>query len=63
METKIKQTSVEQVKVKMDFSNGFVVNLMGKKGGVSFLWRKDDEIHIVNFSNSYIHAKVYDQEA
>lgn len=63
METKIEQKSIKHVKVKMDFPNGFVVNPVGKKGGVVLLWHKDDEVDIFNLSNSHIHTKFHTLEA
>lgn len=51
------------VKHKIDFQNVFVVNPVGKKGGLTLFWKSDQPIEVVNYSNYHIHLKIHGPEA
>jgi hypothetical protein len=58
-ETKLRQTKMECIRLKLGFSNMFMVDCMGKSGGLSLLWDKESGIEIQNFSQRHINATIH----
>jgi hypothetical protein len=56
METKLRQKKMERLKSKMGFQNFFVVDCVGRSGGLALLWREDLELEIQNYSCRHINA-------
>jgi hypothetical protein len=50
METKLWTQKMEIIHYKMGFSNLFVVDSVGKSGGLALFWGDDIEVEIQNFS-------------
>jgi hypothetical protein len=58
METKCSRVRVEVVRVKLGFTRAFMVDLVGRNGGLALLWKDDSEVEIQNFSRRHINAIV-----
>jgi exonuclease III len=58
METKSQSIRLEKVRVRIGFDNVFVVNSVGKSGGLALLWRNDICVEIQNYSRHHINAVV-----
>lgn len=57
METKGSKSLLESVKRKIRFTNCFVVESIGKSGGLALMWNEDTLLNIVNYSQFHIHSK------
>jgi hypothetical protein len=62
METKSVKNKMDRIRVKLGYTGLFVVDSIGKSGGLAFLWNVYDSIYIQNFSRQYIHAEVHSCE-
>jgi hypothetical protein len=58
METKCSRVCVEVVRVKLGFTRAFMVDLVGRNGGLALLWKDDSEVEIQNFSRRHINTTV-----
>jgi hypothetical protein len=58
METKSRQPKMETIRVKLGFDGLFVVNPVGRSGGLALLWRDGDDLRIQNFTRRHINAEV-----
>jgi exonuclease III len=58
METKSRNKRMETVRVRIGFANLFVVECIGKSGGLALLWNDEINVEIQNFSRHHINAKV-----
>ena len=58
METKLQSVRMEKVRVRIGFDNVFVVNSVGKSGGLALLWRNDICVEIQNYSQHHINAVI-----
>jgi exonuclease III len=58
METKLRTNKMERVRVLLGFENMFVVDSVGKSGGLALLWTVDVGVEIQNYSRRHINAKV-----
>jgi hypothetical protein len=56
IETKLHQRKIESVRLKLGFPNMFVVECVGKSGGLALLWETDCEVVIQNFTCRHINA-------
>jgi hypothetical protein len=56
METKLRRKKMEFVRMKMGFPNMFVVDCVGKGGGLALLWDGGVEAEIQNFSQRHINV-------
>jgi hypothetical protein len=56
METKLGKNKMELIRIKMGFSNLFVVDSVGRSGGLALLWDDDTELEIQNYSRRHINA-------
>ncbi|XP_059458992.1 uncharacterized protein LOC132188495 [Corylus avellana] len=58
METKLRSNKMEKVRWKLGFNNMFVVDCVGKSGGLAMLWQNEAGAEIQNFSRRHINATV-----
>lgn len=58
METKIQSRKLKVVQQKLGFEYGLEVNLVGRKGGLTFLCSSKVEMEIINYSGFHIYALV-----
>ncbi|XP_059436088.1 uncharacterized protein LOC132169016 [Corylus avellana] len=58
METKLCNTRMERVRLQLGFDNMFVVDSVGRSGGLALMWQYDSGVEILNFSRRHINAKV-----
>jgi exonuclease III len=58
METKLRSYRVEGIKIRMGFRNVFVVDCVGKSGGLALMWSDDIQVDIQNYSRRHINAVV-----
>lgn len=58
METKLRTIKMEWVKIQLEFDNMFVVDCVGKSGGLALLWTTHARVKIKNFSRRHINAMV-----
>jgi hypothetical protein len=56
METKMRQGKMERIRCLLGFNNLFVVDSVGKSGGLALLWKEEADLEIQNFSRRHIHA-------
>lgn len=50
--------NVERAKRILQMDGCFVVDPLGRNGGLVVLWRRDIEVEIVNYSTNHVHIKV-----
>jgi hypothetical protein len=50
METKLRQVKMERIRYSLGFNNLFVVDSVGKSGGLALLWNEDAGLEIQNYS-------------
>jgi hypothetical protein len=60
METLSKKNQLEKVRCKMGFEGLFVVDPVGRSGGLALLWKEANSLEIFNYSRSHIQAMVKD---
>jgi exonuclease III len=58
METKLRSEKMERVRVQLGFEHMFVVDSVGKSGGLALFWAVDIGVEIQNYSRRHISAKV-----
>jgi hypothetical protein len=58
METKCSKVHMEVVRIKLGFAGAFIVDSVGRSGGLALLWKDDKEVEIQNFSRRHINAVV-----
>jgi hypothetical protein len=58
METKTRHKRIEFLKMKLGMENMFVVDSVGRSGGLALLWKEDFNLSIQNFSRRHINAVV-----
>lgn len=61
METRIDKTNLERVKRRLGFAGCLTVNALGRKGGLSLLWKRDSGVEIVSYTQGHILAWVEDE--
>lgn len=50
---------MDSVKIKLGFDSNFVINPMGRKGGMAMLWKFDFRIEVKQYSNHHIHLSIF----
>jgi hypothetical protein len=63
METKSSKNKMETVWVKHGFRGLFVVDPIGRSGGLALIWCEENELTIQNFSKRHINAEVCQQNS
>ena len=61
METKSNKLKMERLRVRMGFEGMFIVDPMGRSGGIALMWKKGDEFEIQNYTLRHISAIVRPQ--
>jgi exonuclease III len=61
METKLRKLKLESIRTKLAFENMFVVDCVGKSGGLALFWEEGWEVEVQNYSHRHINAIVRDQ--
>jgi hypothetical protein len=56
IETKCRSAKMERVRVRIGFEGLFVVDPIGKSGGLALLWRESNTLEIQNYSRWHINA-------
>jgi hypothetical protein len=62
METVCSKQHIDCIKHRVGFDNLFVVDLVGKSGGLALLWKEEDNLEIYNYTRRHINAVVKDNE-
>ena len=58
MKTKLRSKKMEWIRCKLGFKNLFVVDSVGKGGGLALFWNEDVNVDIQNFSPRHINGLV-----
>ena len=58
METRSSKMKMEFLKVKLGFEGLFVVDRVGRSGGLSLLWKEKNEVEIQNYTRSHINVVI-----
>jgi hypothetical protein len=58
METKLQRTKMTCLRVKLGFDSMFVVDSVGRSGGLALFWKEDVQLEIQNYSNRHINAVI-----
>jgi exonuclease III len=58
METISRKNKMEWIRVKFGFAGMFVIDPVGRSGGLELFWKETDELEIQNFSRRHINAIV-----
>jgi hypothetical protein len=61
METKLRKKKMENVRIKISLNNMFMVESIGKSGGLVLFWEDECRVEIKNFSHRHINTTIYDQ--
>ena len=60
METKLRRERMEMIQCELGFKNLFVVDCVGKGGGLALLWGEEAMVNIQNYSCRHINGTVVD---
>jgi hypothetical protein len=60
METMCSKQYMDQIKLRLGFDNLFVVDPVGRSGGLALLWNKEENLEIFSYSRRHINAVVKD---
>lgn len=55
-ETKAKSSKLQNLKRRLNFDNVFVVDCIGKSGGLCIFWKKSVKVEVLYSSNNVIHS-------
>jgi hypothetical protein len=58
METRMKNCSLQKLRVRFGFQGLFTVDPVGLSGGLAFFWRDSEEVEIQNYSRRHINASI-----
>jgi hypothetical protein len=58
IETISRKSIMEWIRVKLGFAGMFVVEPVGRSGGLALLWKEENELEIQNYSRRHINAIV-----
>jgi exonuclease III len=58
METKLHNKNVDLIRIKLKFDHMFMVDSVGKSGGLMLLWNDTIEVAIQNYSRRHINAQI-----
>jgi exonuclease III len=56
METKLRRKKMENIRIKLGFSNMFVVDCIGRSGGLGLFWGEEAKVEVKNFSQRHVNA-------
>ncbi|WP_217613750.1 hypothetical protein, partial [Bacillus sp. GbtcB14] len=55
-----RKDTLEKVKIAIDFEGLLPVDVCGRSGGIALLWKVQDEVQLLGYSNNYIDDKIQD---
>jgi hypothetical protein len=58
IETLSKKVVLERIRCRLGFEGVFVVDPLGRSGGLALLWKGDVNLEIFNFSRNHINVVV-----
>lgn len=58
METKLQAHMFDRLKIKFGFDNVFVVDIVGRIGGLALFWSSEVDVEIQNYSRRHINTVV-----
>jgi exonuclease III len=58
METKLRSSKMEMIRYKLGFNNMFVVDCVGRSGGMALFWGEEVTVTVKNFSQCHINGLV-----
>jgi hypothetical protein len=58
METKLRKKKLEEIHYKIGYYGLFVVDCIGRSGGLALLWSSEMSMEIQNYSQHYINAVI-----
>jgi ribonuclease HI/exonuclease III len=58
LETKLQAKRIEYIRVRTGFESAFVVDSIGRSGGLALMWKGDINVEIQNYSRRHINAIV-----
>jgi hypothetical protein len=58
METKSNSRRMEFLRVKLGFEGLFVVDFVGKSGGLALFWKEQNEVEVQNYTRRHINVVV-----
>jgi exonuclease III len=61
-ETLSKSQTMERIRVSLNFNSCLSVDVEGRSGGLSVMWRSSVNCNIVNYSRNFINLIVEDEE-
>jgi hypothetical protein len=59
METKCRKDKMEALRVRLEFEGLFVVDAVGRSGGLALLWKESSVVEIQNYTCMHINAIVW----
>ena len=62
IKTKRSHLEMEWIRIKLGFEGSFVVNSIGRSGGLALMWKEDCNLVIQNYSRRHIKALVKSPE-
>lgn len=60
METKVNLSKMNKVKQQLSFDGCFSVDALGQKGGLALLWKHEEQVTIINYSQRHISVQIED---
>ncbi|CAN0846300.1 hypothetical protein LINGRAHAP2_LOCUS4381 [Linum grandiflorum] len=54
LETLVNKSTMEEIRVELNFGGCFVVDAVGHSGGVCILWQEADEVRVLEFGRTLI---------
>ncbi|XP_042980012.1 uncharacterized protein LOC122310200 [Carya illinoinensis] len=61
-ETKCKRARMEGIRNKLNYDQSFIVDCVGRSGGIAFYWKKEVEAVLNSYSNHHISLTLYPEE-
>lgn len=61
-ETLCNANRMERIRVRLKYENRFMVNAIGRSGGLDLLWNRRVNVEVVGYSNHYIDTMVLPNE-
>ena len=59
IETLVNDEKIEQLRIQLGFDGKFVVNRVGRGGGIALLWKQPMTYNLLSFQNNFIDVSVH----
>ena len=59
IETLVDDEKIEQLRIQLGFDGKFVVNRVGREGGLALLWKQPMTCNLLCFQNNFIDVSVH----